>query len=174
VTTQTPAPATGRARTDTRTESRTDIPTDIPTDIGTDIGTKSGTDSRIESGTEVRAEVRTDIPRFLAVAGHHRPAPFYLTADMFGGVPFEVAGGSIDHLVGRPVADPHRHEVDEIYFLVSPHPGGARIEVLVDGERHELTSPALLRVPAGAEHRFLTLEAETGSYCFGLLLGGDR
>ncbi|WP_416981270.1 cupin domain-containing protein [Streptomyces sp. T028] len=120
------------------------------------------------------AEVRTDIPRFLPVAGHHEPAPFYLTADMFGGVPVELAGGPIDHLVGRPVADPHRHEVDEIYFLVSPHPGGARIEVLVDGDRHELTSPALLRVPAGAEHRFLTLEAEPGSYCFGLLLGGER
>ncbi|MET8165971.1 cupin domain-containing protein [Streptomyces sp. NPDC005329] len=120
------------------------------------------------------AEIRTDIPRFLPVAGHHAPAPFYLTADMFGGVPVELAGGPIDHLVGKPVADPHRHEVDEIYFLVSPHPGGARIEVLVDGDRHELTSPALLRVPAGAEHRFLTLEAEPGSYCFGLLLGGGR
>ncbi|MFH8803866.1 cupin domain-containing protein [Streptomyces sp. NPDC017936] len=117
------------------------------------------------------AEVRTDIPRFLPVAGHHDPAPFYLTSDMFGGVPVQVAGGPVDHLVGRPVADPHRHEVDEIYFLVSPHPGGARIEVHVDGARHELSSPALLRVPAGAEHCFLTLEAEPGSYCFGLLMG---
>ncbi|MFE2827554.1 cupin domain-containing protein [Streptomyces sp. NPDC059271] len=120
------------------------------------------------------AEIRTDIPQFLPVAGHHAPAPFYLTADMFGGVPVELAGGPINHLVGKPVADPHRHAVDEIYFLVSPNPGGARIDVLVDGERHELTSPALLRVPAGAEHRFLTLEAEPGSYCFGLLLGSER
>ncbi|MFE9808186.1 cupin domain-containing protein [Streptomyces sp. NPDC005548] len=120
------------------------------------------------------AEIRTDIPRFLPVAGHHEPAPFYLTADMFGGVPVELAGGPITHLVGKPVADPHRHAVDEIYFLVSPNPGGARIDVLVDGERHGLTSPALLRVPAGAEHRFLTLEAEPGSYCFGLLLGSER
>ncbi|GAA2428078.1 hypothetical protein GCM10010433_30110 [Streptomyces pulveraceus] len=117
------------------------------------------------------AEIRTDIPQFLPVAGHHQPAPFYLTADMFGGVPVQLAGGSIDHLVGKPVADPHRHEVAEVYFLVSPNPGGARIEVTVDGETRELSSPALLHVPAGAEHRFLTLEAETGSYCFGLLLG---
>ncbi|MFJ4741928.1 cupin domain-containing protein [Streptomyces sp. NPDC088775] len=117
------------------------------------------------------AEIRTDIPQFLPVAGHHQPAPFYLTADMFGGVPVQLAGGSIDHLVGKPVADPHRHEVAEVYFLVSPNPGGARIEVTVDGETQELSSPALLHVPAGAEHRFLTLEAEIGSYCFGLLLG---
>ncbi|MFD8263148.1 cupin domain-containing protein [Streptomyces griseoluteus] len=122
-------------------------------------------------GGRAPAEVRTDIPQFLPVAGHHDPAPFYLTSDMFGGVPVQVAGGPVDHLVGRPVADPHRHEVDEIYFLVSPHPGGARIEVHVDGARHELASPALLRVPAGAEHCFLTLEAEPGSYCFGLLMG---
>ncbi|MGW2640696.1 cupin domain-containing protein [Streptomyces sp. NPDC001348] len=116
------------------------------------------------------AEIRTDVPRFLPVAGHHEPAPFWLTSDMFGGVPVQLAGGPVDHLVGKPVADPHRHDVDEIYFLVSPHPGGARIEVRVDGVRHELASPALLRVPAGAEHCFLTLEAEPGSYCFGLLL----
>ncbi|WP_369183516.1 cupin domain-containing protein [Streptomyces sp. Y1] len=116
-------------------------------------------------------EVRTDIPQFLPVAGHHVPAPFYLTADMFGGLPFQLAGGSIDHLVGKPVADPHRHEVAEIYFLVSPNPGGAKIDVTVEGERHELSSPAMLHVPAGAEHQFLTKEAEPGSYCFGILLG---
>jgi hypothetical protein len=118
------------------------------------------------------ATVMTGLPRFLPVAGHHEAAPFYLTADMFGGMPVQVAGGEITSRVGRPVADPHRHEVDEVYFLISPNPGGARIEVLVAGERHELSSPALLHVPAGAEHCFLTLEAEPGSYCFGLLMGG--
>lgn len=115
---------------------------------------------------------RTDIPQFLPVAGHHDPAPFYLTADMFGGMPVQLAGGEISSRVGKPVADPHRHEVAEVYFLISPNPGGARIEVTVEGTRHELSSPALLHVPAGAEHCFLTLEAEPGSYCFGLLLGG--
>ena len=120
------------------------------------------------------ATVRTDVPQFLPVAGHHEPAPFYLTAGMFGGMPVQLAGGEISSKVGKPVADPHEHDVDEVYFLVSPNPGGARIEVLVDGERHELSSPALLHVPAGARHCFLTLEAEPGSYCFGLLLGGAR
>ncbi|MFF0186549.1 cupin domain-containing protein [Streptomyces sp. NPDC005244] len=140
-----------------------------------DADTRDGASAGAVAHSAARtAEIRTDIPRFLPVAGHHEPAPFYLTADMFGGVPVELAGGAITHLVGKPVADPHRHTVDEIYFLVSPNPGGARIDVLVDGERHELTSPALLRVPAGAEHRFLTLEAEPGSYCFGLLLGSER
>jgi hypothetical protein len=117
--------------------------------------------------------VRTDLPKFLAVAGHHSPSPFYLTADMFGGVPVELAGGDISHLVGKPVADSHKHEVPEIYFLVSPNPGKARIEVTIEGASRVLVSPALCYVPVHAEHQFVTLEAEPGSYCFGLLLGNS-
>ncbi|SDM53049.1 cupin domain-containing protein [Allokutzneria albata] len=117
------------------------------------------------------SEIVTDLPIPLAVAGHHQPAPFYLTADMFGGLPVQLAGGELSGLVGKPVAAPHTHEVDEIYLLFSPNPGGARIEVLLDGVRHELTSPAAMRIPAGSEHCFLTLEAEVGSYCFGVLVG---
>ena len=121
--------------------------------------------------TATEAEIVSQLPIPLAVAGHHQPAPFYLTADMFGGVPVEVAGGPIEHLVGKPVADPHRHEVPEVYLLISPNPGGARITVTVDGEARQLTSPAVCYVPAGAQHCFLTEEAEPGSYCLGVLLG---
>ncbi|MGC5342983.1 cupin domain-containing protein [Streptomyces sp. DT24] len=120
-----------------------------------------------------KAEIIDQLPIPLAVAGHHQPAPFYLTSDMFGGLPVQLAGGELSVLVGKPVAAPHTHEVDEIYMLVSPNKGGARIEVLLDGERHELSSPSVMRIPAGAEHCFLTLEAEVGSYCFGVLVG-DR
>ncbi|AEV87082.1 hypothetical protein ACWT_6065 [Actinoplanes sp. SE50] len=119
------------------------------------------------------AQIRTDLPLFKAVAGHHQPAPFYLTSDMFGGLPVQLAGGELSDKVGKPVADPHTHPVPEIYLLVSPNPGGARISVLLDGDEHELSSPATLYIPAGAEHRFVTLAAEPGSYCFGVLLGED-
>ncbi|MEU0334487.1 cupin domain-containing protein [Streptomyces sp. NPDC006193] len=119
------------------------------------------------------AEIVEDLPIPLAVAGHHQPAPFYLTADMFGGLPVQLAGGELSALVGKPVAAPHTHPVDELYLLVSPNKGGARIEVRLDGETYELVSPAVMRIPAGGEHCFLTLEAEVGSYCFGVLLG-DR
>ncbi|GGK74124.1 cupin domain-containing protein [Mangrovihabitans endophyticus] len=123
--------------------------------------------------TERTAEIVAELPVPLAVAGHHRPAPFYLTAQMFGGLPVQLAGGELSALVGEPVAEPHRHEVDEIYLLVSPEPGQARIEVLCDGVRHEVVSPAAVRIPAGSEHCFVTREATVGSYCFGILLG-DR
>ncbi|MGA8116146.1 MAG: cupin domain-containing protein [Actinocatenispora sp.] len=118
-------------------------------------------------------EIHTALPIPLAVAGHHQPAPFYLTADMFGGMPVQIAGGELSGLIGKPVADPHTHPVDEIYFLISPTPGAATIEVRLDGERHTLTSPAVMRIPADSEHCFLTLEAERGSYCFGVLIGSQ-
>lgn len=113
----------------------------------------------------------SDLPIFVPVPGHHAPVPFYLMKDMFGGLPVEIAGGEVSDKVDRPVAAPHRHEVPEIYLLVSPNPGGARIVVEVEGERHFLSSPAVLYVPAQAEHHFVTLRAERGSYCFGILLG---
>ena len=126
------------------------------------------------AGTGAAAEIITGLPIALAVAGHHQPAPFYLTSEMFGGLPIQLAGGELSALVGKPVAAPHTHDVDELYLLVSPNPGGARIEVVVEGRRHELTSPAVMRIPAGSEHCFLTLEAEVGSYCFGVLIGEKR
>lgn len=115
-------------------------------------------------------ELHTDLPVFCEVDGHYDPTPFFLTRDMFGGMPFEVAGGPIAHLVGRPVADLHIHECPEVYLLVSPTPGGARIEVTVGDEVVEVASPATVHIPARTPHRFVTLEAEQGSYCFGLLV----
>ncbi len=116
---------------------------------------------------------RTDLPVLRCVAGHHVPAPFYLTADMFGGLPVEIAGGELHDLVGRPVADPHRHAVDEVYLLIAPEAGGAEIEVEVDGERWTVTAPAAFHVPAGSLHRFVTTRAVRGSWCLGVLLGSE-
>lgn len=124
---------------------------------------------RPESGVETYS--RLPVPR--PVAGHHAEVPFYLSAEMYGGLPFELAGGHISDKVGAPVAAPHTHEVAEIYFLVSPNPGGARITVSLGGERHQLVSPATMRIPAGAEHCFVTEAAEPGSFCFGILLTGQ-
>lgn len=119
------------------------------------------------------AEILSALPILLEVAGHHQAAPFYLTSDMFGGLPVNIAGGELSGLVDKPVADPHTHEVDEIYFLISPQPGQARIEVHLDGERYSLTSPAVMRIPARSKHFFVTKEASVGSYCFGILLGAQ-
>ncbi|TNH22687.1 cupin domain-containing protein [Micromonospora orduensis] len=116
---------------------------------------------------------REDLPLFRQIPGHHSPTPFYLTADMFGGLPLEVAGGEISELVGKPVAAPHTHEVPEIYLLMSPTPGGAVIDVVADDKHYVLTSPATFFIPAGTVHHFVTRVAQPGSYCLGVLLTGS-
>lgn len=103
--------------------------------------------------------------------GHHLPVPFLLTRDMFGGLPVEVAGGEISDLVGRPVADPHVHDVPEVYLLLSPEIGAAVIDVVVEGRRHEVVAPGAFFIPAGMRHHFVTRRAIPGSYCLGVLLG---
>jgi len=127
------------------------------------------TDADKASGPPTAA-VCTDLPVMKLVPGHHHTVPFFLTKDMFGGLPFEIAGGEITHLVGKPVADPHRHDVAEIYLLVTPAGGRASIDVDIEGERHTLEAPAAIMIPAGATHAFVTRAASHGSYCFGILL----
>ncbi|MBB6254525.1 cupin domain-containing protein [Nitrospirillum iridis] len=111
-----------------------------------------------------------DLPRFAPVAGHFHDVPFYVSREMFGGVPIEIAGGEIAHLVETPVAATHRHDCPEIYLLLSPSPKGAVIEVEVNDQIFTVVSPAAFYVPAGAPHRFVTRRAERGSYCLGVLL----
>lgn len=119
-------------------------------------------------------QMESQLPVFRPVAGHHAPVPFLLTRDMFGGIPVELGGAEITALVGRPVAEPHVHDVPEIYLLFSPEPGGAEIDVEVEDESFRLTAPAALFVPAGRRHRFVTRSAVPGSYCYGLFLhAGD-
>jgi hypothetical protein len=120
------------------------------------------------------ATVVRDLPVFQEVGGHHAPVPFFVTAAMFGELGFEVAGGEISDKVDTPVADPHTHDIPEIYLLLAPEPGGAVIDVLADGEHHELSAPAAMFIPAGTVHRFVTKKAMPGSYCLGLLMTGMR
>ncbi len=117
-----------------------------------------------------------DLPRMENVSGHHNPAPFILTSDMFGGLPISMAGAEITELVGKPVADLHTHEMPEIYILVSPNPGGAVIDIELADETLTVCSPSAVYVPANTQHRFVTKVAETGSFCFGIFLpeGGEH
>lgn len=115
-------------------------------------------------------QLKADLPVFRQVDGHHAPVPFVLTRDMFGGIPVELGGAEISNLIDRPVAEPHVHDVPEIYLLFAPEPGAAVIDVEVEGESVRLTAPAALYVPAGRRHRFITRAAVPGSFCFGLFL----
>lgn len=116
----------------------------------------------------------TDLPVMRPVAGHFAAVPFFVTDSMFGGLPFEVAGGDISGRVGQPVAELHSHPVPEVYLLVSPTPGGAAIAITRGDEQFTVESPAAVFIPAEVPHRFETLDAERGSCCFGILVGGGH
>ncbi|MFE0641764.1 cupin domain-containing protein [Streptomyces sp. NPDC058877] len=131
------------------------------------------TEAASQAGRQ-RPLVEQNLPVFQTIAGHYGQTPFFLTQDMLGGQPIEIAGGEISDKVGKPVAAPHTHEVPEIYVLMSPEPGGAVIEVVADGETHELVSPAVMLIPTGVVHHFVTKKAQPGSYCLGVLLTGDK
>lgn len=113
------------------------------------------------------------LPIFKSVEGHHTNVPFYLCRENCGDIGFEIAGGKIDHLLGREVAEVHSHAVDEFYLLVSPNDGAAEIEVHIDGVITCHSSPDVIHVPAGKPHKFVTTKVETGSFCFGILVDAD-
>lgn len=115
-----------------------------------------------------------ELPVLRDVGGHHAPVPFFLTREMFDGIPVELGGAEISELIDRPVADAHVHEVPEIYLLFSRRPGEAEIVIEVEGEEHVLKSPGAFYVPAGLRHRFITKVAAPGSFCFGLFLDTRR
>lgn len=120
------------------------------------------------SGVKVLAA--PNMPLLRDVPGHYVKTPFFITAEMFGDVGFEVAGGEISSLVDKPVSEPHVHDVPEIYLLLAPAAGDAVIDVFADNQHYELASPAAVFIPAGVTHRFITKRAARGSFCLGLLL----
>lgn len=114
----------------------------------------------------------SDIPIMRTVPGHHDSAPYLITKEMFGGLPFELAGAEILNLVDKPVADMHSHDIPEIYLLVSPTYRGACIEIEFDHGVLIAESPCAIYIPSEVKHRFVTKTAEPGSYCFGIFITG--
>jgi len=56
----------------------------------------------------------------------------------------------------KPYVDPHKHEVSSFYGIV----GELTIEVLLDGETHEVTGPASVFIPPGMMHAIRPLRGK--------------
>jgi quercetin dioxygenase-like cupin family protein len=113
--------------------------------------------------------VTQGLPVMQEFAGHHGPAPMYVTPQTLPGTPFSVAAVDAAQLAGAPHADLHVHEDhDELYLCVTP---GLRFEVELADDRIELVSPASIHIPAGVRHRLIVHEARTDTCPFlGILL----
>lgn len=77
----------------------------------------------------------------------------------------------IDHIKQVPVdfkpyIEPHKHEVSEVYVII----GDLTVEVILDGERHEVSGPAGVFIPAGMIHTFRPLRGS--GYFAGVMKGG--
>ena len=53
----------------------------------------------------------------------------------------------------KPHIEPHKHKVSQVYAIV----GDLTVEVTLDGEKHEVTGPAGIFIPAGMTHCFRLL-----------------
>jgi len=113
--------------------------------------------------------VVTDLPKFVEVTGHHKPAPFWITPEMFPGVHLRVAGMDVSKAVGAPHAVPHVHESPEIYFCPSENKGSVLVEIQMDDEIFSLDSPFTVFIPPGVKHCFKVLKCDSSHYVFGVM-----
>lgn len=110
-------------------------------------------------GNETSAiEVFDELPVLEAMQGHHGKAEIYLGPAHVPGLPFKIAAADAAELVGKPLADLHTHDVDEIYLVVTP---GLSFEVETDVGSTAITSPAAVRIPAGVPHRFVVVSTKS-------------
>ena len=80
-----------------------------------------------------------------------------------------IVGGKRNIKPGNPwpIPEPHTHEVSEIYMIL----GDLTVEIILDGEGHEVTGPTCVFIPAGVTH---TMRMIKGSgYSFGILRKGE-
>jgi mannose-6-phosphate isomerase-like protein (cupin superfamily) len=113
-----------------------------------------------------------NLPREERLPGHPAPAQIYLGPEDFEGLPIKVAAVDASRLVGKPLTDLHRHDVDEIYLVVTP---GLRFDVETEAETVSVRSPASVRIPAGTPHRFVVRAAQVAPCPFlGILVERGR
>lgn len=119
---------------------------------------------------EVGVTVVRGLPNYVTIQGHHAPAALYVQPEhLEGTLALTVAAVDASELVGKPLADLHSHEVEELYLVVSP---GLRFEVQTDEGSVMVDSPASVRIPAGKPHRFVIHAAATAPLPFlGILMG---
>ena len=73
----------------------------------------------------------------------------------------EVPSGLESHI------EPHKHDVSQLYGII----GELTIEVILDGERHEVKGPACVFIPAGVMHTSRPLRGN--GYILAILRKGE-
>jgi hypothetical protein len=117
-----------------------------------------------------RKNVVTDLPREVFVGGHHHPTPCWITPGMFPGVGFQMAGHEMTDRVGKPHAEPHVHDVPEIWVAPAATKGALVIEAQMDGDKFLVEAPFSIFIPPGVRHCFTVTKCESPHYVMGMIL----
>jgi len=113
--------------------------------------------------------VITDLPRFVEMPGHNRPAPSWIYPDMFPGVNIRINGNDVSKMVRSPHAEPHIHDDHpEIYLAATENRGDIVIEVQMEDEIFTVESPFAVFIPPGVKHCFTVLKCDSPNYVFGI------
>jgi len=97
------------------------------------------------------------------------PAYDYMSKSL---VPEADINVSIDHIKQvpadfKPHIEPHTHPVSEVYLVI----GDLTVEITLEDERHEVSGPAGVFIPAGMIH---TMRPLRGNGYFAAVLGGGK
>jgi hypothetical protein len=114
--------------------------------------------------------VITDLPRPVEIVGHHHATPCWVIPGMFPGVNLRIAGHEVSKRVGSPHADPHVHEVPEIWTAPSEAKGHLVIEAQMDGEKFLVEAPFSIFIPPGVSHCFTVVKCESPHFVMGIIL----
>ncbi|MFC2018824.1 hypothetical protein ACFLU4_02555 [Chloroflexota bacterium] len=97
------------------------------------------------------------------------PSLGYMSSDM---VPEADVNLGIRHVIRvpadfKPHIEPHTHEVSQVYAVV----GELTVEVMLDDEKHEVSGPAGIFIPAGMRHTIRPLKGS--GYMVVVVRGGE-
>jgi len=113
--------------------------------------------------------VITDLPRFMEMSGHNRPAPSWIYPDTFPGVNIRINGNDVSKMVRSPDAESHIHDDHpEIYLAATENRGDIVIEVQMENEIFTVESPFAVFIPPGVKHCFTMLKCDSPNYVFGI------
>ncbi len=93
----------------------------------------------------------------------------YMDSSLVPEADIRVGVGHIEQVPAdlKPLVTPHKHPVSKVYAVI----GDLTVEVTLDGERHEVSAPAGVFVPAGMMHAIRPLR---GSGYLAVVLRGAK
>lgn len=93
-----------------------------------------------------------EVPYYTEMDGHYAPVPMFLGDNLLKNLPFSIAAVDISKKLGQPIAELHKHNQAEVYFIPSP---GVKLDVKTDKGCVTVESPTVVVIPKHTDHQFI-------------------